>query len=77
MFDIEGHERKVKVQKVEQVEWLSPGDLVPYEMNAKTHSADQVKYIANSIKSFGWTQPIVVDENNVVIIGHGRLMAAT
>lgn len=64
------------MQKIEQVEWLSPDDLIPYEMNAKTHPADQVKHIANSIKNFGWTQPIVVDENNVVVIGHGRLMAA-
>ena len=64
------------MQKVEQVEWLSPDELVPYEMNAKTHPAEQVRHIANSIKSFGWTQPIVVDENNVIIIGHGRLMAA-
>lgn len=45
-------------------------------MNAKTHPADQIRHIANSIKNFGWTQPIVVDENNVVVIGHGRLMAA-
>lgn len=64
------------MQKIEQVEWLSPDDLIPYEMNAKTHPADQVRHIANSIKTFGWTQPIVVDENNVVVIGHGRLMAA-
>lgn len=61
---------------IDQVEWMSPEDLIPYEMNAKTHPADQVRHIANSIKNFGWTQPIVVDENNVVIIGHGRLMAA-
>ena len=64
------------MQKIEQVEWLSPDDLIPYEMNAKTHPAEQVRHIANSIKNFGWTQPIVVDENNVVVIGHGRLMAA-
>lgn len=64
------------MQRIEQVEWLSPADLIPYEMNAKAHPAEQVEHIANSIKNFGWTQPIVVDENNVVVIGHGRLMAA-
>ena len=64
------------MQKIEQVEWLSPDDLIPYEMNAKTHPAEQIRHIANSIKNFGWTQPIVVDENNVVVIGHGRLLAA-
>ena len=63
-------------QKIEQIVWMNPDDLVPYEMNAKLHPASQVEHIANSIKAFGWTQPIVVDENNVVVIGHGRLMAA-
>lgn len=63
-------------QKIEQVQWLSPGDLTPYERNAKLHPQTQIDYIANSILQFGWTQPIVVDENNVVVIGHGRLLAA-
>ena len=58
------------------VEWVKPSDLVPYEKNAKLHPDDQVEHIANSIKMFGWTQPIVVDEHNVVVIGHGRLAAA-
>ena len=58
------------------VEWLSPGELIPYAGNAKLHPPGQVEHIANSIKAFGWKQPIVVDKDNVVIIGHGRLMAA-
>ena len=58
------------------IEWIHPGKLIPYEKNAKMHPADQVEHIANSIQMFGWTQPIVVDENNVVVIGHGRLAAA-
>ena len=48
----------------------------PYEKNAKTHPAEQVGRIANSIKEFGWQQPLVVDKNNVLVIGHGRLLAA-
>ena len=64
------------IQKIEQVSWLSPDELIPYEMNAKMHPVEQVEHIANSIKTFGWTQPIVVDKDNVVVIGHGRLMAA-
>ena len=59
-----------------KIEYMKPDELIPYEGNAKLHPADQVEHIANSIKMFGWTQPIVVDENNVVVIGHGRLMAA-
>lgn len=58
------------------VEYVNPNDLKPYAGNAKMHPEDQVEHIANSIKAFGWTQPIVVDENNVVVIGHGRLAAA-
>ena len=59
-----------------EIVYKSPNDLVPYEKNAKQHPPEQVKHIANSIKRFGWQQPIVVDRDNVVIIGHGRLMAA-
>ena len=58
------------------VQYMAPADLIPYGKNAKRHPAEQVKLIANSIKQFGFQQPIVVDSNNVVIIGHGRLLAA-
>lgn len=64
------------MEKINNVEWMSPEDLIPYSKNAKIHLPDQVERIANGIKSFGWTQPIVVDKDNVVVIGHGRLLAA-
>jgi site-specific DNA-methyltransferase (adenine-specific) len=48
----------------------------PYEKNAKAHPKKQVDQIAASIKAFGFNQPIVVDANGVVIVGHGRLLAA-
>ena len=51
-------------------------DLTPYGKNAKKHDAQQVANVANSIKRFGWQQPIVIDEQGVVVIGHCRLMAA-
>ena len=50
--------------------------LKPYEKNAKKHSETQIKNVAESIKEFGWQQPIVVDENYVIIIGHCRYEAA-
>ena len=59
-----------------EVIYLSPEELTPYEHNAKQHPDTQVKQIAASIKQFGFRQPIVIDGNNVVVIGHGRLMAA-
>lgn len=50
--------------------------LVPYEQNAKKHPADQIKKLATAIKAYGWTQPIVVDADGVIIAGHGRRLAA-
>ncbi len=58
------------------IQYIEPSKLIPYSKNAKKHPAEQVKLIANSIREFGFRQPIVVDSNNVVIIGHGRLLAA-
>ena len=51
-------------------------ELIPYAKNAKVHDKKQVANVANSIKRFGWQQPIVIDDNGVVVIGHCRLMAA-
>lgn len=55
---------------------VSIEQLIPYEKNAKKHPKKQVRQVADSIKEFGFNQPIVVDKNNVVIVGHGRLEAA-
>jgi len=51
-------------------------DIHPYEKNAKKHSKKQVHQVANSIKEFGFNQPIVIDKENVIIVGHGRYQAA-
>ena len=58
------------------IEWVDVKDLKPYEKNAKKHDKKQVEQIANSIREFGFKQNLVIDEDNVVIIGHGRLEAA-
>jgi len=50
--------------------------LIPYINNSRTHSDEQIAQIASSIKEFGWTNPILVDGENGIIAGHGRLMAA-
>ena len=63
-------------QKIDQVFWMPPDELIPYENNAKTHPQEQIDRLCNGIKAFGWTQPLVIDKDNVVVIGHGRLMAA-
>ena len=51
-------------------------ELVPYENNPRTHSATQLDRLVNSLKEFGFTNPILIDEDNNVIAGHGRLQAA-
>ena len=51
-------------------------DLIPYENNSRTHDETQIKQIVNSITEFGFTNPILIDENKNIIAGHGRLMAA-
>ena len=60
----------------DRIERLSPDDLIPYTNNPKEHPSEQVKKIASSIKNYGWDQPIVVDADNEIIKGHGRLQAA-
>lgn len=50
-------------------------NIQPYADNAKKHPEKQVQLIANSIKRFGWQQPIVVDKNGIIIVGHGRYTA--
>jgi len=51
-------------------------DLIPYALNSREHSDEQVAQIAASIRSFGFTNPVLIDENNNLIAGHGRLLAA-
>lgn len=51
-------------------------DLIPYEKNTKKHDDVQINNVAESIKQYGFVQPLVVDKDNVVVIGHCRLLAA-
>jgi len=54
----------------------SVADLIPYALNSREHSDDQVAQIAASIRAFGFTNPVLIDEANNLIAGHGRVMAA-
>lgn len=51
-------------------------DLIPYVNNSRTHSDEQVNQVAASIKEFGFTSPVLIDEQGGLIAGHGRVMAA-
>lgn len=54
----------------------SPKDLIPYEQNNKEHDPKQVQLIADSIKEFWFKNPIIIDKENVIVAGHGRLLGA-
>ena len=55
---------------------ISVKDLIPYERNTKKHDKTQINNVAESIKQYGFVQPIVIDKDNMVVIGHCRLLAA-
>lgn len=59
-----------------KIEEKNVKDLIPYANNSRTHSAKQVNQIAASIKEFGFNNPILLDGDNGIIAGHGRLLGA-
>jgi ParB-like chromosome segregation protein Spo0J len=59
-----------------QIETVKLTALIPYARNSRTHSDAQVAQIAASIKEFGFTNPVLIDETGSIIAGHGRVMAA-
>lgn len=59
-----------------EIKNIKTNDLIPYENNSRTHDETQVQQIISSIEEFGFTNPILIDEQNMIIAGHGRLMAA-
>lgn len=60
----------------DKIERRAIEELIPYARNSRTHSDAQVAQIAASIKEWGWTMPILIDEGGGIIAGHGRVMAA-
>jgi ParB-like chromosome segregation protein Spo0J len=59
-----------------EVAYIATTDVIPYANNPRTHSEQQVAQVAASIKEFGFNNPILLDEHNGIIAGHGRLAAA-
>jgi ParB-like chromosome segregation protein Spo0J len=64
------------VWPADKVERRPVASLTPYARNARTHSAEQIDQIAASIREWGWTIPVLVDESGGLIAGHARLLAA-
>ena len=61
----------------QQLEQIPVSDLVFYSKNSRTHSSEQVAQIAGSIQEFGFCNPVLIDAENSIIAGHGRVLAAT
>jgi ParB-like chromosome segregation protein Spo0J len=62
--------------KIQGVEHAPPSSLTPSPRNARTHSKAQIKQIAASIEEFGFTNPVLIDDANLILAGHGRVEAA-
>lgn len=58
------------------IKQVAVSGITPYAKNAKKHDKKQIHNIAESIKQYGWTQPVVLDKDNIIVIGHGRFFAA-
>ena len=60
----------------DRLDWRTPSELIPYKGNARAHSRKQIQQIASSIRQFGFTNPVLIDEGDGIIAGHGRVAAA-
>jgi ParB-like chromosome segregation protein Spo0J len=59
-----------------KIEQIATDKLIPYARNAKRHDAAQVSKLAGSIREFGFNNPVLIDKDNGIVAGHGRVMAA-
>ena len=60
----------------QKIAMIAPQDLRPWAKNARTHSKKQIRQIAESIRTFGFTNPVLIDQANTILAGHGRVQAA-
>lgn len=64
------------MNKDTKIVWKPIDDLIPYEHNAKEHDQKQIDNLAVSFKKYGWQNVVLIDENNVIVYGHGRCLGA-
>lgn len=60
----------------ERIEMITPDHLEPWAKNTRTHSKKQLKQLETSIETFGFTNPVLIDNTNIILAGHGRVQAA-
>jgi len=74
---MENNEHLHSIKKgAQEIKFKRVEDLIPYSNNSRTHSDEQVAQVAASIKEFGFTNPVLIDEQGGIIAGHGRILAA-
>lgn len=66
----------IKDMAADKIEVRPIDKLVPYARNPRSHSEEQISQIAASIREFGWTNPVIVDDKGMILAGHGRVLAA-
>ena len=64
------------MNKNTKIIWKPIDELIPYEHNAKEHNETQIKNLATSLEKYGWQNPILIDKDNVIVAGHGRVLGA-
>lgn len=64
------------MNKNTKIIWKPIDELIPYEHNAKEHNETQIKNLATSLDKYGWQNPILIDKDNVIVAGHGRVLGA-
>lgn len=62
--------------QADNITQIAISELKPYENNARTHSDDQIEKLKQSILEFGFINPVIIDDDNLILVGHGRVMAA-
>ena len=64
------------MDKKTKIIWKSLNELIPYEHNAKEHTPTQIANLVTSLKKYGWQNPCLITQDNIIVAGHGRIEAA-
>lgn len=64
------------MNKNTKIIWKAIDELIPYEHNAKEHNETQINNLATSLEKYGWQNPVLIDKENVIVAGHGRVLGA-
>jgi ParB-like chromosome segregation protein Spo0J len=75
-FSSSSPKARLELADLPRIEWAPIANIRPNAKNARTHSKKQIRQIAASIRKFGFLNPLIVDDENIILAGHGRLEGA-